>query len=103
MNNTINESLINDSIQTTMPDMDVKIDTLPDLNDLIEFKDGIINIINDILHTIAPNYEVHIIVAFSALIAMVLKKKYDEDWIWWVIVTTVIFLAIRAVGISVYN
>lgn len=93
MNNTINTT-------ETTPDMYVKVETLPDFSDVIEFKDGIINIINDGLSTIIAGYEIHLIAVVSVLAALVLKKKYDEDWVWWVIVSIMIFSAIRFIGIG---
>ena len=97
MNET--NATINDTINNALPDLDVKVDTLPDLGDLIEFKDGIINLINDVLEIFTPN-TVIIVAVFAVLIGIVFKRKYDEDWIMAIIVAVIVYLALRAIGIG---
>ena len=91
---------MNNTAPITTPEVNLQVKTLPDMSDVIEFKDGIINIINDFLHTLAPDWEIPIIIVFSVLIALVLKKKYDEDAVWATIVAVVIYLAVRGIGIG---
>jgi len=91
---------INTTIKTATPNIDVQVQTLPDLNDLIKFKDDIISSINKFLGVFPPDYSIYVVLVISAVIALLLKKKYDEDWIWFSIVTTVIYLAFRALKIG---
>ena len=100
MNNSINQSLINNTVQKVSPEIDLTIETMPTLQDLINFKDGIINIINDMLRVLTSGHPVYLVVVISILIAFVLKKKYNENYIFAIFIAGVIFGFFRFLGIG---
>lgn len=94
----VNQSV--EQIETKLPDMDVQVNTLPDLNDLIEFKDGVINIINEILKSITTEYTLYLLFGISLLTAWFLKKRWDEGYLFMVFATLTIYFALRYIGLG---
>jgi len=92
-------NLTNNTIPTTNPDLSVELNLL-EFQGLVEFKDGVINIINDVLHLVFPNFEIHIVAVISVLVGIILMKKYDGNLVFATISSVIIFLAMRALSIG---
>jgi len=92
-------NLTNNTIPTTNPDLSVELNLL-EFQDLVESKDGIINVINDILQLVFHNWELQIVAVISVLAGIILMKKYDEGLVFATIFSVIIYLALRAIGIG---
>lgn len=91
MNQTIN-------LETQIPQLHAEINYMPTLDDIILIKDSIVNVVNNALKTLLPDYAPHLVFVFSLLCGLMLMKKYKEDYIYLIIATLIIFGALRWFG-----
>ena len=100
MNETINQSLINNSIKSSVPNMDIQVQTFPTTVDLMSYKDSLINGINQFIFAFSQDYAVHIVFLISAVIGLMIMRKNEEEWLYFFIWTLIIFFALRFIGIG---